>query len=440
MTVSAAVAAVEAAAVEPAAVEVAAAEATVEAKGDESTAGSRRSAKLDKDEQQQQQPQQLVDDPISDAAFFPSLEEQNRQLSEAKASLQHQQERRRQLQQQQQQQEAENESLETEATDEACCSYCGVSGCDILLRCASCDRFFCNSVSGAPRRSGVASHILHHIIKSKHREVCVCSSASGDTKLECFVCGVKNVLQLGMVVSEARGVVIIVCRDRCYAKGVLEDNGWDASQWQPLIDNKAFASWLVRPLTNAERAAMLPVSRLEMEQLEERWAQDGNATLADIRSEGSEPLVNCELLYPDAVSYQRVFAPLIAAEADIERRRRQEEVAVSSPSTICCSISRFQRLLVENSRSACVLRRCFPLDRRLLAPDSDVWGSAGVGELIVASTPLYASFCRRRLSRCTGRKHDSTKSSASLSWRTTDFQGKYPWGRNWSFRVGCHAP
>ena len=35
-------------------------------------------------------------------------------------------------------------------------------------------------------------------------------------------------------------------RDKCYAKGVLEDNGWDASQWQPLIENKALASWLVR--------------------------------------------------------------------------------------------------------------------------------------------------------------------------------------------------
>lgn len=39
-----------------------------------------------------------------------------------------------------------------------------------------------------------------------------CSSASGETKLECFICGVKNVLQLGMVVAESRGVVVIVCR------------------------------------------------------------------------------------------------------------------------------------------------------------------------------------------------------------------------------------
>lgn len=252
--------------------------------GEAATTATNSSSKNEKEEHQQQ------DDPLADAVSFPSLEEQNRQLSEARASLQQQQERRR-LQQQQQQQEqiadtgVPETELEPDATDYATCSYCGVSGTDILLRCAICDRYFCNS-AGA-RRSGGPSHIVHHLVKSKHKEVRFHPVGSlGETKLECFVCGVKNVLQLGMVIAESRGVVVIVCRDKCYAGGVLEANGWDATQWQPLIEKKAFAYWLVRPLTSRERSAILPVSRQEMDQLEERWAKDANATIADIRSEG----------------------------------------------------------------------------------------------------------------------------------------------------------
>lgn len=48
------------------------------------------------------------------------------------------------------------------------------------------------------------------------------------------------------------------------------------------------ASWSLQPLTTKERRSILPVSRQEMEQLEESWAKDGNATIADIRTEGKE--------------------------------------------------------------------------------------------------------------------------------------------------------
>ncbi|KAL8456078.1 hypothetical protein Emag_000071 [Eimeria magna] len=69
-----------------------------------------------KEEQQQQH-----DDGLADIASFPSLEEQNRQLSEARASLQQQQERRRQQQQQQQQQQqGQSQQLDQPADAGAC--------------------------------------------------------------------------------------------------------------------------------------------------------------------------------------------------------------------------------------------------------------------------------------------------------------------------------
>ncbi|CDJ66307.1 UPF1 regulator of nonsense transcripts homolog (Yeast), related [Eimeria necatrix] len=89
-----------------------------------------------------------------------------------------------------------------------------------------------------------------------------------------------------MLVSEAQGALVIVCRDRCYASGILEENGWDSSAWSPLIENKALAHWLVRPLTDAEKISAMPISKEEMQQLEEFWARYGDATVDDVRSEG----------------------------------------------------------------------------------------------------------------------------------------------------------
>ncbi|CDI78761.1 hypothetical protein, conserved [Eimeria acervulina] len=291
--------------------------------------------------QEQQQEQQQHRGSFADGEAFPSLEEQNRQLQEARASMQQQQERKRlqqqqQKQQQQQQQEAEEAAADAEdltAADDACCSYCGVSGAEVLMRCDVCSRFFCNSAVGKTRKSGAPSHVLQHVIRSKHREALRCTYTAGDTKLECFICGVKNVLQLGMLISEAQNVVVIVCRDRCYASGVLEENGWNPTEWQPLIDNKALASWLARPLTNAERARALPVSREEIEEMERKWMAGDNAISAELGIEGGEPLPWCSVIYEDGVSYQRTYAPLIAAEADVEKKQCEERVATSC----CCA-------------------------------------------------------------------------------------------------------
>ncbi|KAL8270249.1 hypothetical protein Esti_005808 [Eimeria stiedai] len=291
--------------------------------------------------------QQQRDDELADIAFFPSLEEQNRQLSEARASLQQQQERRRQQQQQQQQGQSQEQPADAGAVEPESevasshhdtCSYCGVSGSDLLLRCVTCERYFCNSGS-----RGGPSHIVHHLVKSRHREVRFHMEGSlGEAKLECFVCGVKNVLQLGMIIAEGREVVLIVCRDKCYASGVLEQNGWDSTQWQPLIEKKAFATWLVRPLTKSERVSIPPVSREEMELLEERWAKDAYATVTDIRAEGNEPLDNAQLIYEDSISYQRIYAPLVHAEAEVNRQRTLQEIAEDV--AVTWEVNRFGRV------------------------------------------------------------------------------------------------
>jgi regulator of nonsense transcripts 1 len=46
------------------------------------------------------------------------------------------------------------------------CRYCGISDASTVVMCNICKKWFCNSRGGT---SG--SHIVHHLVRAKHREV-----------------------------------------------------------------------------------------------------------------------------------------------------------------------------------------------------------------------------------------------------------------------------
>lgn len=72
------------------------------------------------------------------------------------------------------------------------CKYCGIHNKNSVsslifyskvVKCISCSKWFCNS-TGA---NGTAAHIISHMVKSRHKEVCLhADSALGDTVLECY--------------------------------------------------------------------------------------------------------------------------------------------------------------------------------------------------------------------------------------------------------------
>jgi regulator of nonsense transcripts 1 len=37
-----------------------------------------------------------------------------------------------------------------------------------------------------------------------------------------------------------------LCRQPCASQSSLKDINWDSSQWQPLIQDRCFLSWLVK--------------------------------------------------------------------------------------------------------------------------------------------------------------------------------------------------
>lgn len=88
------------------------------------------------------------------------------------------------------------------------CCYCNISDASTVVMCNICKKWFCNSRGGT---SG--SHIIHHLVRAKHREVTLHADGPlGETQLECYSCGTKNVFVLGFVPAKADSVVVLLCR------------------------------------------------------------------------------------------------------------------------------------------------------------------------------------------------------------------------------------
>jgi hypothetical protein len=87
-------------------------------------------------------------------------------------------------------------------------SYCGISTPSCIAQCNTCKRWFCNG-----KGSSTASHIVMHMVRSKHKEITLHpSSPLGESKLECYNCGNCNGFVLGFVSAKEESAVVLLCR------------------------------------------------------------------------------------------------------------------------------------------------------------------------------------------------------------------------------------
>lgn len=223
------------------------------------------------------------------------------------------------------------------------CAYCGVHSTQCVVKCLSpgCGKWFCNgrgvgahpsgnttTAGGVEKKSGMsASHIVNHLVRSKHKEVMLHrESALGDTVLECYNCGSKNVFLLGFIPAKSDTVVVLLCRQPCAALTSSKDIIWDTSQWSAIIDDRSFLSWLVPEPSEAEQARARQVTYAQVGKLEELWRDNPNARLEDAeRLEGEEDLQPILLKYEDAYQYQNIFGPLVKIEADYDKRLKESQ-------------------------------------------------------------------------------------------------------------------
>ncbi|KAK9067995.1 hypothetical protein SSX86_012106 [Deinandra increscens subsp. villosa] len=207
---------------------------------------------------------------------------------------------------------------------EHACRYCGVQNPACVARCnvPSCRKWFCNS-----RGNTSGSHIVNHLVRAKHKEVCLHKdSPLGETILECYNCGCRNVFILGFISAKTESVVVLLCREPCLNLNSLKDMNWDLSQWCPLIDDRCFLQWLVKVPSETEQLRARQISAQQINKVEELWKTNPDASLEDLEKPGvddePQPVV---VKYEDAYQYQNVFAPLIKLEADYDKMMKESQ-------------------------------------------------------------------------------------------------------------------
>ncbi|GAP91209.1 putative ATP-dependent helicase nam7 [Rosellinia necatrix] len=203
------------------------------------------------------------------------------------------------------------------------CAYCGIHSPSSVVKCLACNKWFCSA-----RGNASSSHIVNHLVRARHKEVQLHpKSTLGDTTLECYNCGTKNVFLLGFIPAKSDTVVVLLCRQPCAATPSSKDMSWDISRWQPLIEDRAFLSWLVSAPTDAEQLRARHLTPPQIAKLEELWKDNANATVADLEKATSiddDPQAVL-LKYDDPYQYQNIFGPLVKMESDYDKKLKEAQ-------------------------------------------------------------------------------------------------------------------
>ncbi|KLU86519.1 regulator-nonsense transcripts 1 [Magnaporthiopsis poae ATCC 64411] len=219
--------------------------------------------------------------------------------------------------------------LNLKATDEEkelpahACAYCGIHSPACVVKCLGCKKWFCNS-----RGNTSSSHIINHLVRARHKEVQLHpESTLGDTILECYNCGVRNVFLLGFIPAKSDTVVVLLCRQPCAANPSSKDMSWDISRWSPLLDERNFLSWLVAVPSDAEQLRARHLTPPMIAKLEELWKEDANATVQDLEKNDQiddepHPVL---LKYDDPYHYQNIFGPLVKMESDYDKKLKEAQ-------------------------------------------------------------------------------------------------------------------
>ncbi|PGH13544.1 hypothetical protein AJ80_06294 [Polytolypa hystricis UAMH7299] len=203
------------------------------------------------------------------------------------------------------------------------CAYCGIHNPSSVVKCLTCNKWFCSA-----RGNTSSSHIVNHLVRARHKEVQLHPSSSlGDTILECYNCGTKNVFLLGFIPAKSDTIVVLLCRQPCAAMPSSKDMNWDTSRWQPLIEDRSFLTWLVASPSDQEQLRARHLSPQLIAKLEEMWKDNASATIEDLEQATAvddEP-APVLLRYDDAYQYQNVFGPLVKIEADYDRKLKEAQ-------------------------------------------------------------------------------------------------------------------
>uniref|UniRef100_A0A0N5CES7 DNA helicase n=1 Tax=Strongyloides papillosus TaxID=174720 RepID=A0A0N5CES7_STREA len=198
------------------------------------------------------------------------------------------------------------------------CRYCGIHNVNQVLQCSTCEKWFCNG-----KGITTGAHILQHMIRAQHREINFHKEAElGDSVLECYQCGVKNIFLLGFVPAKNDNVIVVLCRN-CSSMATKSAN-WCADEWHCLIEERSLLPWIAKVPTVKERIKSFRITTAQIKALEELWRINPSADISDLHKPGLDEAVEpVQRTYKDAYNYRRILAPLIRLEADYDKAAKE---------------------------------------------------------------------------------------------------------------------
>jgi len=163
-------------------------------------------------------------------------------------------------------------------------------------------------------------------VKSKHKEITLHpDNPLGVDKLECYVCGGRNIFLLGFVTLE-ESQVALVCRMPCLTANNTDLN-WDANEFTPMIQEKGLADWLVKPSSESKQKRARPITYEQITLMEEMRKNNPEVKFEDLNQNGKKKKLREVLLrYEDGYEYLDVFLPLIKEEADHDKKIKESQV------------------------------------------------------------------------------------------------------------------
>ena len=201
------------------------------------------------------------------------------------------------------------------------CRYCGRTQSNCLVLCSdpTCFKWFCTGLTHD------TSHIIHHLMESCHKEVILDKQAKwGNKALICFFCKkVTNVFQLGTIYAKKDKEMFGIFCLECYCKSPKEDEIWDFTSWESIIEEKRFKDYVI-DIAWDRSPQNLTIKTLR--ELEEAWCNNPGATRNDLINES---YIKCKTVYDSTLEYNRAYFPLIKLEDEDRERKAKKKFEIS---------------------------------------------------------------------------------------------------------------
>ncbi|KAJ3441452.1 regulator of nonsense transcripts 1-like protein [Anaeramoeba flamelloides] len=200
------------------------------------------------------------------------------------------------------------------------CSFCGCTVPQCLVQCAYTQKWFCN---GRGNTSG--SHIIHHLVKSRKKEVNLHPQGLlGTIPIECYSCGSKNLFILGFIPDAEKTTVVFLCREPCSRKNNLDPNVFNSHSWKPLIQDRCLLSWIARSPNEEEKKHTRMITKNEIDRLEQVWKKDPKVKIEELGNvKIDQEILHVKINYDSVNEYKDIFLPLVKFEEDHDKDKKE---------------------------------------------------------------------------------------------------------------------